>query len=275
MAMDTARRLDTARLRILLTNDDGWDAQGITAVYGALTAAGHDVRLVGPAHNNSGVSGGVHFAGELESRRPTDDPNVHAVTATPGGTVLFGVTEVFAGVLPDLVVSGANEGSNTGFDTNFSGTVGAATVGAGFFGIPSVAISTAVRYGPNAGGGAYAETAQLLVDMIGLGLPVLGRGEFLNINYPLLDADRARPVGIRRAPLDSGSMAKFGYTQRADGVFAITPGPTASAPGEGTDTALLREGHVTVTVLNTDRSATSQGLTAVDALIAGASGLLG
>lgn len=272
--MDSDRALDSARLRILLTNDDGWDAPGITAVYVALKAAGHDVHLVGPAHNNSGVSGSVHFAGELEARRPTEDPNVHAVTATPGGTVLFGVTEVFGGELPDLLVSGTNEGANTGFDTNFSGTVGAAVVGSGFFGIPSIAISTAVRYGAQAGGGAFDETAHLLVALIGLGVPVLGRGEFLNINYPLLDGDRPRPVGISQAPLAHGSMAKFGYKRRADGVFAIAPSATDRAPGEGTDTALLRDGHVTVTVLNTDRSVSAPSHSAVATLVDTAAGLL-
>lgn len=271
--MDSA--LDPTRLRILLTNDDGWDAPGITAVYLALKDAGHDVHLVGPAHNNSGVSGSVHFAGELHARQPTEDPNVHAVTATPGGTVLFGVTEVFGGELPDLLVSGTNEGANTGFDTNFSGTVGAAVVGSGFFGIPSIAISTAVRYGADAGPGAYAETARLLVELIGLGIPSLGRGEFLNINYPLLDADRPRPVGIRQAPLAHGSMAKFGYERRADGFFAIAPSATDRVPGAGSDTALLFEGHVTVTVLTADRSVATHGHALVDALVDGAAGLLG
>lgn len=72
-------------LRILLTDDDGWDAAGITATYHALTAAGHDVTMVAPAHNQSGQSAAFDFTGKLEVVHPNGDPKIYSVDSTPVG----------------------------------------------------------------------------------------------------------------------------------------------------------------------------------------------
>lgn len=254
-------------LRILLTNDDGWDAPGITAVYDVLTEAGHDVRLVGPMDNNSGVSGAIDFTGELDVQHPTGDPNVYAVSTTPAGTVIFGVEQVFGGDRPDLVISGTNVGSNTGFDTNFSGTVGAAVVGSGFYGIPSIAVSTATKRGEE-GSAAYPQTAELLRQMIEQGLPKLNEGAILNINYPVLEDGQDGARGVRYAPTAAVSAAKFGYTQLDDVTFEIVPGRADHAPAAGTDMALLADGYATVTLLHTDRSIPEADVASVAELVA-------
>lgn len=253
-------------LRILLTNDDGWDAPGIKTVYEVLTDAGHDVRLVGPMENNSGVSGAIDFTGKLDVQHPSGDPNVYAVSTTPAGTVIFGVEQVFGGDKPDLVISGANVGSNTGFDTNFSGTVGAAVVGSGFFGIPSIAVSTATKRGEE-GSAAYRQTAELLRKMIEQGLPKLNEGAILNINYPLLAEGEDNAKGVRYAPTAAVSAAKFGYTQLDDVTFEIVPGRADSAPAADTDMALLADGYVTVTLLRTDRSIAESDVASVADLV--------
>lgn len=261
VAAPAVEKLPTSGLDILLTNDDGWSAAGITAVHDALEAAGHTVTVVAPATNQSGVSARVDFAGTLTAVE--QEPGKWSVSTSPAGTVLFALDQVLT-QKPDLVVSGTNVGSNTGFDTNFSGTVGAATVASGMFDIPSVAISTAT----SAGTGAYAKTADLLVDMLGQGLPVLERGHVINVNYPTLDDARTAPLGIRYTSNSQASAAAFTYVPQATaGEYKIVGARGTEVPLPGTDTAVLGEGYVTVGVLDADRSVEAADEPAVTALI--------
>ena len=243
-------------LDILLTNDDGFSAPGINAVYDALVADGHDVTMVAPATNQSGVSAKIDFTGQLTAQHPiAGDDNIWSVSTTPAGAVLFGLNQVLVDDPPDLVVSGTNVGSNTGFDTNFSGTVGAATVASGMYDIPAVAISTDTQRGGEATA-AYDQTADLLVEMLDRGLPLLGRGRFLNINYPVLTDPRAHPKGIRYTTTDDASAAAFSYVQGVDDptTWTIRPGRSSDVPSRGSDRDRLARGYVTVSVLDADRS---------------------
>lgn len=247
------RVLGTGPLQILLTNDDGWGADGIVATYEALTEAGHDVTVVAPDSNFSGVSSSVNFRGALTVGR--EGENIYKVSGTPATSVIFGVEEVLGGELPDLVVSGANVGSNTGFDQNFSGTIGAAVVASGMFDIPAIAISTDTKRGEEARA-AYRQTADLLVDMLATGDVDIRSGEVLNINYPVL-ADGAAPPEVRVAPAADQSAAAFSYQETGPGQWAIVPGRSSDAPSPGSDAALLAAGFVTVDILTVKRTVSS------------------
>src|SRR5690606_35586227 len=135
------------------------------AVREALVAEGHHVTLVAPATNQSGVSARVDFSGTITAIEQEED--VWSVSTSPVGAVLFALDAVLDDE-PDLIISGTNVGSNTGFDTNFSGTIGTATLGSGMFGIPSIAVSTDTGYGAGAAG-AYEQTAELVVDLLDRG----------------------------------------------------------------------------------------------------------
>lgn len=244
---------ESGPLRILLTNDDGWNAPGINATYRALTAAGHDVIMVAPAQNQSGKSAALDFQGKLTVLHPTEDLKIYSVTSTPVGSVMFGINEVFKGKRPDLVVSGTNVGSNVGFDTNYSGTVGAAVVASGSFGIPSIAISTATSRSPEIVP-AYDQTADLLVKILEKGIPKMATGTILNINYPLLKDGATEPKGLKYTPMSSASAADIGYRQIDDTTFEITAARSTVAPAAGTDFAELDAGYVTFALLKADRS---------------------
>ncbi|MFD4293372.1 5'/3'-nucleotidase SurE [Rhodococcus sp. NPDC058532] len=241
-------------LRILLTNDDGWDAPGITATYRALTAAGHDVTMVAPAQNQSGKSAAIDFQGKLTVTHPSGDPKVYSVTSTPAGSAMFGINEVFKDAKPDLVVSGTNVGSNVGFDTNYSGTVGAAVVASGAFGIPAIAISTDTSRDPELVP-AYDQTAALLVRILDGGVPRTSPGTVLNINYPLLKDGATAPKGMKYTPMSSASAADIRYSRIDDTTYEIKPGRAATPPAVGTDFAELDAGFVTFTLLDADRTA--------------------
>ncbi|TIC88964.1 5'/3'-nucleotidase SurE [Nocardioides sp. GY 10113] len=267
-ASEAPATLPTEGLDILLTNDDGWNAPGISAVFDALTAAGHHVTMVAPAANQSGVSAQVQFYGAVTVTER--GPDRWSVTTTPAGTVHFAMDQLFAGERPDLVVSGTNVGQNTGFDTNYSGTVAAATVASGAYGVPAVAISTATSYGREAEA-AYGETADLLVEMIAAGLPELPRGEYLNVNYPVLSEARPAPLGLVYAENSQESLARIGFAQDPTDPsrYAIAPGLNPVQHAEGTDTKELADGYVTVTVLEADRSVDAAKAPAVLQLLHG------
>ena len=125
-------------LNIALTNDDGWDSIGITAMKKALEPD-HDVTLAAPLDGQSGSSAGLDL-GPVDVTKQADD--VFSVAGEPATSALIAMD--IAGE-PDLLISGINDGANIGTFSQISGTVGAATVALSstFNGsIPAIAIST-------------------------------------------------------------------------------------------------------------------------------------
>lgn len=145
-------------LNILLTNDDGCRAPGIAAVYQALTAAGHQVTLVAPDTDNSGIGGASVVApGQAlavtrlaDHRYCVGAPAGYALASgknmaigTPVDAVNVGLDLLLKDNPPDLVVSGSNFGDNTGPLIQLSGTLNAA-LWAMRRGVPAMAVSTAI-----------------------------------------------------------------------------------------------------------------------------------
>lgn len=125
-------------LNIALTNDDGWDSIGITAMKKALDPD-HDVTLAAPLDGQSGSSAGLDL-GPVDVTKQAD--GVFSVAGEPATSALIAMD--IAGA-PDLLISGINDGANIGAFSQISGTVGAATVALSstFNGsIPAIAIST-------------------------------------------------------------------------------------------------------------------------------------
>jgi 5'-nucleotidase len=150
--------LQASALNILLTNDDGCRAPGIDAVYQALVASGHQVTLVGPQNDSSGIgaasvvvpgqavavtqlSQGKYCVGAPAGYTPPAGKT--SAIGTPVDAVNVGLDLLLKDNRPDLVVSGTNFGDNVGPLTQMSGTVNAA-VRAMFKGVPAVAVSTAI-----------------------------------------------------------------------------------------------------------------------------------
>ena len=125
-------------MKILLTNDDGYDAVNIQNLYKALSKD-HEVWIVAPANNCSGMSAAISFLKDTEITKIND--YTYAVDGTPADCTYFGLLGVL-GFEPDIVVSGINHGANLGNDVLYSGTVGAA-VGGRSLKFPPVAISVA------------------------------------------------------------------------------------------------------------------------------------
>ncbi len=125
-------------MKILLTNDDGYDAPNIRALYDALSKD-HEVWIIAPENNCSGMSAAISFLKDTEIKKI--DQYTYAVDGTPADCTYFGLRSVLD-FEPDIVVSGINHGANLGNDVLYSGTIGAA-VGGRHLKFPPVAISVA------------------------------------------------------------------------------------------------------------------------------------
>ncbi|WP_291791678.1 5'/3'-nucleotidase SurE [Brevibacterium sp.] len=248
-------------LDILLTNDDGWDAPGITAAYEALTGAGHSVTLVAPAENQSGKGGSVDITGTLEVTQPTDDPQIHSVSGTPATAASFGLKEVMEEA-PDLVVSGINAGANAGTDIRSSGTFGAASIASGSYGVPAIATSLDASSEDQAD---YEAAAQLLLDIIEQGAGSLEPGYVLNMNYPN-PAEAPEDPEVVYAETAQGSSYVTTYEHQDGDTYEVSLGHAEDAPESG-DLAELSKGNVTLTLITTTPSLPAEEAGDVTALV--------
>ena len=245
-------------LDVLLTNDDGWQAPGLRAMYDALRAAGHRVTVSAPDHNASGTAASFTW-GTIAVVRDPADAAFHGVAGTPATAAVFGITALYpSGRRPDLVVSGINDGENTGSQLAVSGTVGAALAGTMLVTPPVPGI--AVNAKRPAAGDARAGTPQQRFDSIARHLATLlvaVRGWYcdaegqvrgtavLNVNYPARPvADAAGVAVARQAPEADMALA---FVPDGEGRYRSERTDVAIDPAADTDLALLGRGYVTVT----------------------------
>ena len=124
-------------MKILLTNDDGFDAPGINVLRERLLDDNHTVCVMAPASNQSGTSQSIHLGAGMEVREI--DENFFTCAGSPADCVMTAIHgKLFD--KPDILLSGINRGPNLGLDILYSGTCGAARQ-AVLMGIPSAALS--------------------------------------------------------------------------------------------------------------------------------------
>jgi 5'-nucleotidase len=133
-------RSEGAELRVLLTNDDGYQAEGIAAIRAGLISAGAQVTTVAPQNNCSGFARACTFSRPVSVHRAEAGPNpIYYADGTPTDCVRVGILGHLAEDV-DLVVSGINHGANLADDITYSGTVGAG-LEAAILGISAVCLS--------------------------------------------------------------------------------------------------------------------------------------
>jgi 5'/3'-nucleotidase SurE len=249
-------------LEILLTNDDGFEAPGIRALHAALRSAGHRVRLVAPATNASGTSSSFTW-GRVNVTRSDSDADVFGVAGTPATAVVLGATALYPpGVRPDLVVSGINDGTNTGSVLVLSGTIGAALAGTMLLDppVPGFAVNAERPPTPEAKAALPAQHIEQVATHV-TRLIQSARGWFcergrivratsvLNVNYPARAV--ATVAGVRVATQGRTTDLHLVFEPVGEGVYDSKrkPGPPAS-DARDSDNVLLEAGYVTVTPLS-------------------------
>ncbi|WP_137991675.1 5'/3'-nucleotidase SurE [Streptomyces vilmorinianum] len=262
-------------LRILLTNDDGYDAPGIRTAFQRLTAAGHDVTIVAPLTNQSGTGTKMLSGTTVTVRHP--EPKVWAVDGTPGDSVAFGLSEVFEGAAPDLVVSGTNFGPNVAGLANHSGTVGGA-IAALESGVPAIAVSTGGFAAPDpvATVNAMRPTVDFLVKLVerlqsqaksGRLLP-LGIG--LNVNHPVVGADGKSPAqGAAVTHQDPQAPLVPDFTDSGDGTWKVSVTFAPRPPVKGGDVEAVSASKVAISPMSADWNTGPADFAKVSALLAG------
>src|SRR3954469_8973709 len=162
-------------VRILVSNDDGYFAPGITLLAEALRQIG-EVTVVAPERDRSGASNSLTLDRPLSVRRAAN--GYFFVNGTPTDCVHIAVTGLLD-FTPDVVVSGVNLGANMGDDTIYSGTVAAASEGF-LLGIPSLAVSLASNEGK-----PFESAIGVALEMVEpSGRHPFGEPVLLNMNIP-------------------------------------------------------------------------------------------
>ncbi len=240
-------------MRILLSNDDGYFAPGLAALYKAMSELG-DVTVVAPESDRSGSSNSLTLDRSMIVRKAAN--GFLYVNGTPTDCVHMAITGLLD-FKPDVIVSGVNAGANMGDDTLYSGTVAAATEGY-LLGIPAFAISLA-SHRPN-----YFETAATVAaDLVKRQMAnVFPEPVLMNVNVP--DIEYAALKGI--------SVTRLGKRHPAEGVvksqdprgrtiYWIGAAGAAADAGEGTDFYAVEHNQVSITPLQIDLTHRQQMIT--------------
>ncbi|MDE3130578.1 MAG: 5'/3'-nucleotidase SurE [Acidobacteriota bacterium] len=248
-------------MRVLLTNDDGIEADGLQCLRRALLQVpGIDLRVIAPDGNRSAM------ARSITTRRPLwvaevdfgDGTSGYASDGTPVDCVRLGHLGLIDGWQPEMVVAGINHGSNIGDDISYSGTV-AAALEAIVLGLPGVAVSQQssaleldFRRSTAFDFRAAADfTARLVGELESLPMP---KGTLLNVNFP-------------GGPVTGVAVARLGKRRYQDELELVESDPSSparrryriygevadAAENDGeTDVTALAAGRVAVTPLHFD-----------------------
>jgi 5'-nucleotidase len=231
-------------MKILVSNDDGYQSPGLLALVGALESIA-EVAVVAPDRDRSGASNSLTLDMPLRVNRT--ERGFIRVDGTPTDCVHLAITGLLERE-PDLVVAGINHGPNLGDDVIYSGTVAAATEGR-FLGLPAIALSmdafepqhldTAARVGVR------------LVER--LRAAPLESNLILNVNVPDIPYDQLRGFAATRlGHRHKAEPVTASRDPRGRTVYWVGPAGPEQDAGPGTDFYAVRNGYVSITPLQVD-----------------------
>ena len=229
--------------QILVTNDDGVEADGLRALAEALRALG-DVTVIAPAEDNSAVSHALTVRRPLQLREVGEA--WYSVDGTPTDCVNVAISEVM-GRVPDLVVSGINNGLNVGDDVVYSGTVAGALEGV-LLGAPALAVSLQRSTGSMDYTAAAQVARQLAESVLEQGLPPR---TLLNVNVPRRRAHHGIRVTVQARRTQAFGMQAPPGVEGQSSVW-IKPAELDWEPDARSDYATVLAGWVSATPLHTD-----------------------
>lgn len=245
-------------MHILLTNDDGFYAEGLQALYTHIREAA-EVTIIAPDHERSAVSHGITMHQPLRAYPVDMDGRKHwMINGTPADCVKLGLEHFLMAVPPDLIISGINRGSNLGTDVLYSGTVSGAMEGS-LHRIPSVAASLAVL-----GKADFRMTAEFIAVNLST-FKELASQATLNVNFPNrrqvcgsdLQDDKVLPPfkGVKFTKLGI-RLYKNVFEERVDprgqAYYWMSGEPMVLDQDPDTDITAIESGFVSITPLKPD-----------------------
>jgi len=235
-------------MRILISNDDGYQAKGIKQLTKSLGEIA-EVIVVAPSKNKSAASSSLTLGRPLKPIQIEE--NIYAIDATPTDCVHLALCGFIEGSI-DLVVTGINFGANLGDDTIYSGTVAGAIEGR-FLGLPSIAISLASWEGNHFE--TAGEIAKILVTQIGKS--ELSHNTIINVNVPDIPLNEIK--GIKSTRLGSRHKSEPSIKDIEDtSLYWIGENGKEDDNSEGTDFHAISNNFVSVTPLQIDTTKHSE-----------------
>lgn len=249
-------------MRILITNDDGINAPGLSVleeIGAAIAGPTGEVWTVAPAFEQSGVGHCISYSRPMMIAKL--GPRRYAAEGSPADCVLAAIYDVLDGAKPDLVLSGVNRGNNAAENVLYSGTIGGA-MEAALQGIPAIALSQFMGRETDELSDPF-EAAR--VHGAGVVRALLDRGIWTNDDYRTFYNVNFPPVAARN--VKGTRVAAQGF--RRDTSFAVEPalsptgrrflwikgGPQHTPTLPGTDAAMNLQGYIAVTPMRADLTA--------------------
>ena len=238
MAISTAR--------ILISNDDGIDADGLGVLERVARQFSDDVWVISPETEQSGAGHSLTLTRPLRIRKITEKR--WAVDGTPTDCIMMAVNKIMADKLPTLILSGMNRGGNLAEDVTYSGTVSVAMEGT-LAGIPSIALSLCIRPEQT----IHWETAERYAPEVIKGLLAFDWPEnvLMNVNFPAFPAGEIQ--GIRVTEQGRREMIGNNIEERVDPrglrYYWFGLGREVGVPGHQQDIKAVREKWISVTPL--------------------------
>lgn len=232
-------------MRILISNDDGYQADGIRCLAATLSEMASIV-VVAPERDRSGASNSLTLHHPIRAHQ--DPTGFIYVDGTPTDCVHLAIT----GLLdeePDMVVSGINAGANMGDDVHYSGTVAAAMEGR-FLGLPAIAVSLVLAEPPHHFDTAASAIVRLIKRMQVQPLPA---DTILNVNVPDVAWDDIK--GFEPTRLGHRHKAEpviKSSDPRGCPIYWVGPAGAEQDAGPGTDFYAVKSNHISVTPIQVD-----------------------
>jgi 5'-nucleotidase len=234
-------------VKILLSNDDGYRAEGLRCLKEALAGVA-PLTLVAPDRNRSGSSHSLTLDVPLRVQQAEPD-TWYVINGTPTDCVHLAITGLFEHEF-DMVVSGVNDGPNLGDDVLYSGTVAAAIEGR-FLGLPTIAMSLV----PVSGNCTHYRTGARIARELVLRLlsKPLHRSMILNVNVPDLPYEELRGFEVTRlGNRHRAEAAVSSLDPRGRRIYWVGAAGSGQDAGPGTDFHAVANGFVSVTPLQVD-----------------------
>jgi len=239
-------------MKILITNDDSFEAKGLEVLIEAVKDLG-EIYIAAPAHPKSACSHSLTITKPLRFKKI--DENFYKLDdGTPSDCVFLSFPEFFNGNKPDLVLSGINHGANMGEDVTYSGTAGGAMEGA-LHSIPSIAFSQVLKSYDNPPSEINWENTKRAVKsivkkVINKEIEIPHR-HILNVNIPntkKIKGAKFTKLGYRLY----GNDAHKHIDPRGEEYYWIGLHPLAFKEEEGTDFDAIKNGYVSITPIKLD-----------------------
>ena len=231
-------------MKILLSNDDGYQAPGLVALAAELESLAA-ITVVAPDRNRSGASNSLTL--EYPIRAHTAPNGFISVDGTPTDCVHLAITGLLSDE-PDMVIAGINAGANLGDDVLYSGTVAAATEGR-FLGFPAMALSM------NSHEPMHYETGAKVAAMLvrNLKLRPLASDTIINVNVPDLPLEQIKGLKVTRlGHRHKAEPVVQSKDPRGRTIYGVGPAGAEQDAGNGTDFQAVRDGYVSLTPLQVD-----------------------